>query len=68
MKKGLIRGKVRTMKKIVSINPAKALQRKKKELGETITMEMGKTIKESISEIEIFPNFFARTGIFLISK
>ncbi|VVB56055.1 D-glyceraldehyde dehydrogenase (NADP(+)) [uncultured archaeon] len=34
------------------MNAAKVLRRKKKELGETITIEMGKTIKESISEIE----------------
>jgi len=34
------------------MNAAKVLQRKKKELGETITIEMGKTIKESITEIE----------------
>ncbi|MFZ3166380.1 MAG: aldehyde dehydrogenase family protein [Candidatus Methanoperedens sp.] len=34
------------------MNAAKVLRRKKKELGETITIEMGKTIKESIPEIE----------------
>ena len=34
------------------INAAKVLRRRKKELGEIITMEMGKPIKESIPEIE----------------
>jgi len=34
------------------INAAKVLRRRKQELGKIITMEMGKPIKESISEIE----------------
>lgn len=33
-------------------NAAKVLRKKKQELGELITMEMGKTITESISEVE----------------
>jgi len=33
-------------------NAAKVLRRRKKELGEIITLEMGKTIRESIQEIE----------------
>lgn len=33
-------------------NVAKVLRNKKQELGELITMEMGKTIKESVPEVE----------------
>lgn len=53
-------------------NAAKVLRRKKRELGETITTEMGKTIKESIPEIEkcawVLEYFAENTGRLLESE
>ncbi len=50
-------------------NVAKVLRRRKNELGKTITMEMGKVIKESLAEIEkcawAFEYFAENAGRFL---